>query len=86
MFMAVLLALVLWHMAGTFLFCMFGAFGVEWVNKCDGCEFVNPYWIYRYCKNVNWFGAIILALLFSVLLPVPAIGYWFYKLCTIGRR
>jgi hypothetical protein len=86
MVMAIFLVLVFWHSVGTFLFVMFGAFGAEWINKCHGCEFVNPCRVYRYCKSVNWFGAIVLALLFSVLLPVPAIGYWFYRLCTVGRK
>lgn len=52
----------------------------------DGFELVNPYWVYQYNNSVNWFGAMILALGYSVLCPIIAICYWFYKLCTVGRK
>lgn len=51
----------------------------------DGFEVCNPYWTYKRYK-VNWFGACMISLLYAALCPVTAIGYWFYKLCTIGRR
>jgi len=35
--------------------------------------------------NVNWFGAIILALLYTAALPLLAIQYWIYWLFTVGR-
>lgn len=54
-------------------------------NYADGFELANPYWVYRYNKHVNWFGAIILALGYTILCPLGAFGYWFYKLCTVGR-
>ena len=56
-------------------------------NKyCDGFELCNPYWAYKYCKKVNWFGACVVSLIFTVLCPPAAAIYWFYKLCTWGRR
>ena len=58
----------------------------NWLGLCEGWEFVNPYWVYKYCKTVNWFGATMLALFFTLICPIGAIGYWFYKLCTVGRR
>ena len=48
-------------------------------------SFVNPKVIYKNI-SVNWFGAIILTILLNILLPVIAIPYWIYKLCTIGRK
>ena len=51
----------------------------------DGCSAVNPLWIYEHYK-VNWFGAMWLCIFYHLLAPVYAICYWFYKLCTIGRR
>ncbi len=51
----------------------------------DGWEFCNPYWVYKYNKHVNWFGATVLALGYTVLCPFGALCYWFYKLCTVGR-
>lgn len=47
-------------------------------------SFLNPRVIYDGIR-VNWFGAIFLAIVSNLLLPVPAVIYWFYKLCTVGR-
>lgn len=54
-------------------------------SYANGWELCNPYWVYRYNKSVNWFGAFILALLYNFACPFGAICYWFYKLCTFGR-
>jgi hypothetical protein len=51
----------------------------------DGWEFVNPVHIYKYNK-VNWFGAIIVALIYNAFCPIGSVCYWFYKLCTVGRK
>ena len=74
-------AAVVWTIIGAIL-C------IIWIaNKyANGWELCNPYWIYQYHKSVNWFGAIILALVFNLLCPPISIGYWFYKLCTVGRK
>lgn len=53
--------------------------------RCDGFQFVNPKWIYEN-YNVNWFGAIFLGILFGLFCPIGTMIYWFYKLCTTGRR
>lgn len=45
----------------------------------------NPIRVYKE-YNVNWFGCIMLVLLAHVLFLPIAIIYWFYKLCTCGRR
>lgn len=52
---------------------------------CTGFQFVNPIWIYRH-HGVNVFGVIILTILFNLICPIGSICYWFYKLCTVGRR
>jgi hypothetical protein len=51
----------------------------------SGFAWLNPCFIYRHVK-VNWFGAVFLALIANIALPIIAIIYWFYKLCTAGRR
>ena len=56
------------------LFCIEGA----------NFSFVNPKVIYNNIK-VNWFGAWILAMIANISLPVVAIPYWIYKICTVGR-
>lgn len=59
-----------------------------WSNEknADGFELCNPYWAYHYHKSVNWIGATMLSLLYTAFCPIGALCYWFYKLCTIGRR
>ena len=51
----------------------------------DGLEFMNPTFVYKYAR-VNCFGAIVLSLFYSALFPMGAVGYWGYKLCTVGRK
>ena len=48
-------------------------------------EAFNPIQVYEE-NNVNWFGCIMLVLLAHILFLPIAIIYWFYKLCTFGRR
>ena len=45
----------------------------------------NPIQIYKE-HNVNWFGCALIVLAEHILFIIPAIIYWFYKLCTVGRR
>ena len=45
----------------------------------------NPKVIYKNIK-VNWFGAYFLATVAFICMTPAAIIYWFYKLCTVGRR
>lgn len=61
---------------------------VAWAQtmNADGWELCNPYWSYKYHYSVNWFGAIIISLIYTIFCPIGALIYWFYKLCTIGRR
>lgn len=51
-------------------------------------EMFNPVDIYNNLK-VNWFGCIILTILFNILCPIMSIGYWTVLfvtwLCTVGR-
>ena len=58
---------------------------VRVIKYAMGIEFVNPLVIYKHTK-VNWFGAIVLALIYGAMCPIATIGYWFYKLCTAGRK
>ena len=46
----------------------------------------NPIRNYKTWTSMNWFGVILGTIVLHVLLPVYAIGYWFYKLCTFGRK
>lgn len=48
-------------------------------------SFVNPIIIYKNLE-VNWFGAILLTIIFNAFFPIISIPYWIYKLCTVGRK
>ena len=50
-----------------------------------GFEYVNPCWIHRHYP-VNYFGAALLFIVFNLLCPIASFCYWFYKICTVGRR
>lgn len=45
----------------------------------------NPAANYYHFK-VNWFGAIIISLIWTILCPIGAVVYWFCWLCIIGRK
>ena len=74
-----------WSLMGVILCFLMHAAEVPLIKKAEGFEIVNPIWIYR-TIHVNWFGALMIALFFHALLPIFSLGYWIYKLCTIGRR
>ena len=76
------LLLLVWHTLGVLILSFIP---LVVVGDAEGMEFVNPVFIYNHTK-VNWFGAVVLMLFFSFLCPIGAIGYWFYKLCVIGRK
>ena len=48
--------------------------------------YLNPLFLYDHHSKLNWFGVICLALLYNLLCPLITIPYWFYKLCTVGRK
>ena len=51
-----------------------------------GFQWINPLYIYE-TVQVNWFGCIVLTILAHLVAgPIISIIYWFYKLCTVGRK
>lgn len=51
-----------------------------------GCfKFMNPAW-WRRNHRVNYFGAMMRALVFTIFYPIAVICYLIYKLCTVGRK
>ena len=63
---------------------------IWWILAMDmsgtiGLCFCNPKWIYKHTKT-NWFGTALLTSLVNVIFGPTALCYWFYKLCTVGRR
>ena len=41
---------------------------------------------YKHWKNMNWFGVILFTTILNLVCPVLSIGFWFFKLCTVGRK
>jgi hypothetical protein len=77
----IMVILFVWNLVGFFITLIWNV-----LVETDGWELYNPYLSYDYHTSVNWFGAIIISLFYTALFPVGAICYWFYKLCTVGRR
>ncbi len=48
-------------------------------------EIANPLWWYRNYK-LNWFGAFIVGLFFTLVCLPISLGYWIYKIFTVGRK
>ena len=82
MIVFIIVGLLLWSLIG---YCVAYEMSdnVRW--HADGFEYLNPCWIYQYYQ-VNWFGCILLFLWYSLLCPLGLVIYWFYKLCTVGRK
>ncbi len=82
----IILYACLWQLVGFVVWIVLGAcFHIQVIEYSFGIEFVNPLVIYKQTR-VNWFGAFFLATLYGLVCPIATIGYWFYKLCTVGRK
>ena len=78
--------LIAWHVVGIAILCAICDIDKQSaVSRSSGLTFMNPYFIKRN-GSVNWFGAVIIALFYNILAPIPAICYWLYKLCTVGVK
>ena len=76
---------VVWNLEGFFLVALIMSMVSVFSENIRGLEYNNPFVIYRLLK-VNMFGAVMIALAFSILCPMFSVCYWFYKLCTVGRK
>jgi hypothetical protein len=66
-----------------------GLLGVEEyivTGNTDRFNIFNPIRNYKRWTSMNWFGVILCTVFLHILLPVYAVVYWFYKLCTFGRK
>jgi hypothetical protein len=71
-------AICAWHILGIVIIVMSAVCDCAGVViQANGVEFVDPCFIYKY--KHNWFVAIICAVYYSVLLPIPTMCYWLYK-------
>ena len=72
--------LMTWSVGGAIFLGIGGVF-----SKFDDFSFMNPIKIYK-TYHVNYFGAALICIVYNFLCPIGSIGYWFYKLCTFGRK
>ena len=70
----IILVAIVWHFLG-------------FMTMLGMAEFwhLDPKDIYEW-HRVNIFGCIVLTILFNLCMPVVSVGYWFYRLCTVGRE
>lgn len=76
----VVYCLMVWSLGGAMILGLCGTY-----DKFDDLSYVNPIKIYKTYK-VNYFGAAIICIIYNLLCPIASIGYWFYKICTFGRK
>lgn len=69
-----------WNLFG---FIILGNWVLE--GPLDFSHILTPTGLYKHYK-INYFGCFLLTLLANLLCPLFTIGFWFYKLCTIGRK
>ena len=55
------------------------------LDEFDDFSFLNPIKIYK-TYHVNYFGAALICIIYNLMCPVGSIGYWIYKICTVGRK
>lgn len=73
---------LMWTVVGTLIYGLI--FFIGFPER--GLSIVNPAVIYD-AILVNYFGAFVVALIHSICVgPLLTAGYWFYKLCVIGRK
>lgn len=78
MIWCIVIGFVFWNLVGAAVLAYtFSA------NKTE--DLFNPRAIYRN-NRVNYFGCAMLTLLAHILSPFIAFCYWFYVLCTVGRK
>ena len=81
---SIMYILFIWSGLGILLICCISP-TIDYGMSVENFEAFNPKWIYDNF-SVNWFGCILLTLIVNLACPIGSIGYWFYKLCAIGRR
>ena len=80
MILKVIFHSVVWSILNIPFLLVFGVF-----EDFNDFSFMNPIEIYRIYR-VNYFGAALVCIIYNLLCPIGSIGYWIYKICTVGRK
>ena len=75
---------ICWTILGGIAYAIL-AVNSDYFRYANGFETLNPIYIYKNIR-VNFFGLIWVTLAFNLICPLASLGYWFYKLCTVGRK
>ena len=68
--------LIVQYIVGLLISC-------TWI--CQSLTFLQPNVIY-YNTKLNYFGVGVVCLVLNLFFLPTALCYWFYKLCTVGRK
>ena len=80
MILKVIFHSVVWSILNIPFLLVFGVF-----EDFNDFSFMNPIEIYR-TYRVNYFGAVLICIIYNLLCPIGSIGYWIYKICTVCRK
>ena len=82
----IVLILIIWNLVGLMIHSAIHILTENSTCYCNGFEYLNPRWALENYYMLNLFGIIVVVLFLNVICPLATLGYWFYKLCTLGRR
>lgn len=71
----------IWNLIGLFILGM-----TSRIDEVLSLWRLSPINVYQYHHKVNYFGCLWLTLFYNLLCPAASALYWFYKLCTVGRK
>lgn len=79
---------VIYHIVGIIVLCYYENKSRVYDDNIFAC-YLNPVWLYQNYK-INYFGCLVLTILFNIACPLLSITYWTCKfikwLFTVGRR
>ena len=79
-----IIVILAWSIFGLLCICSISD-RIDFGMGVEDFEAFNPKWVYNNF-SVNWFGCLILTLIINFACPIGSIIFWFYKLCTIGKK
>lgn len=76
--------MLFWNITGIIVW-MLGMCNDPKIRYTELFEFLSPFWIYHNYE-VNFFGTAVVCIIYNLICPMASVCYWFYKLCTVGRK
>lgn len=83
----IIIVSVIHHIVGIFTLCYYETKSRVYDDNIFAC-YLSPVWLYQNYK-INYFGCLVLTVLFNIACPLLSIIYWICKLIrwlfTVGR-